>query len=102
MERTPEMERLEQDLSASPELRDKLAKARERIAAEGQVKNDVEIFEKAAAELGYQITAAEVERFYAEKSEVDDSGLEMVAGGYQNWPDKGGCGIDYYCIVFWK
>ncbi len=108
MNRTAEMIRMESDLAASEELRGQLEAAMKRIAEAGEVKSDGEVFEKAAAELGYHITAAELERLSAENEAVSPDELDQVAGGvvyYPSKPSKGGKedsdGHAVFCMAAW-
>ena len=95
MVKTEEMRRMEEDMNSSAELREKLDAAVKRIVGEGQIGSDGELFEKAAAELGYKITAAELERFAAEQEEIDPEELEQAAGGKMN---EDGDGHDAWCV----
>ena len=52
---------------------------------------------KAAAELGYSISAADLERSAAEIQELDLDELENVAGGVSTDED----GNDTFCITAW-
>ena len=105
MEKTAEMKRLELDVNSDPSLKAKLYKTVDRLAGEGQAKSSGELFEKAAAELGYQISTAELERFYAEMQEIGPDELEQAAGGYG---DPGAifngtsCWKDYECLAIYK
>ena len=108
MNRTAEMIRMEADMTASEELRGKLDTAMKRIAEAGEAKSDGEIFEKAAAELGYHITAAELERLSAEDEAVSPDELDQVAGGVVYLPSKGGDngkedsdGHATFCMAAW-
>jgi len=111
MNRTAEMIRMESDLAASEELRGKLDTAMKRIAEAGEAQSDGEIFEKAAAELGYHITAAELERLSAEDEAVSPDELDQVAGGVVYYPSKPSKGDDnrkedsdghaVFCMVAW-
>ena len=97
MKKTDEMLRLEKDLADSPELKGRLYSALDRIAGEGSAKTDGELFEKAAAELGYQISAAELERFDAEREEIDIDEMEQVAGGEEGLDNP--CLTNYECTI---
>lgn len=108
MDKTAEMIRMEADMAASEELRGQLEAAMKRIAEAGEAKSDGEIFEKAAAELGYHITAAELERLSAEDEAVSPDELDQVAGGVVYLPSKGGDngkedsdGHATFCMAVW-
>ena len=111
MNQTAEMIRMEADMAASEELRGKLDTAMKRIAEAGEAKSDGEIFEKAAAELGYHITAAELERLSAENEAVSPDELDQVAGGVVYYPSKPSKGDDnrkedsdghaVFCMAAW-
>ena len=97
MNKTPEMIRMEADLKASEALREQYEAALKRIAEGGEAKSDGDIFEKAAAELGYQITAAELERVSAENEEIGPDEMEQTAGGKTEDSD----GHDEWCLTAW-
>lgn len=107
MNKTAEMIRMEADMAASEELRGKLEAAMKRIAEAGEAKSDGEIFEKAAAELGYHITAAELERLSAENEAVSPDELEQATGGGGKKVHTGGSGSedsdghDEFCLATW-
>ena len=111
MNKTAEMIRMEADMAASEELRGKLEAAMKRIAEAGEAKSDGEIFEKAAAELGYHITAAELERLSAENEAVSPDELDQAAGGVVYYPSKPSKGDDnrkedsdghaVFCMAAW-
>ena len=106
MSETPEVAKFKADMSASKELREKFDAAAKRIADEGGAESDGELFEKAAAELGYQITTTELERLAAEQEELDSEELEQVAGGGRNemrkydsdWNERW-CWFDWHCYT---
>ncbi len=106
MNKTPEMVRMEADLAASEELRGKFDAAMKRIAEAGQARSDGEVFEKAAAELGYHVTAAELERLSAEDEAVSPDELALLAGGKhinkntEPW-HKDSDGHDEFCLAAW-
>ena len=106
MNKTPEMIRMEADLKASETLREKFDAAMKRIAEAGEAQSDGEIFEKAAAELGYQVTAAELERLSAANEEISPDEMEQAAGGKYFEPGGGGSKIDSdgheeICLAAW-
>jgi len=99
MNKTPEMVRMEAEMSASEELRGKLDAAMKRIAEAGEAKSDGEVFEKAAAELGFKVTAAELERLSAANEEISPDEMEQAAGAGPDWKDSDG--HDIFCFVNW-
>ena len=101
MKKSDEIKRLENDLGASPELRKKFTDTVGRIAAEGQAMSDGEAFEKAAAELGYTITAAELERLSAEMQEINPDELALASGGEDVPEDVTFCLFSYGCFEAW-
>ena len=100
MKKSEEMLRLERDMNGSQEFREKLEAEMKRIAGAGEAKSDGEVIAKAAAALGYAVTAEELERSAAELEAVDDDELESVAGGLEPY-DKSradeDCWSDYTC-----
>ena len=97
MSRFEEIKRFDAALNASEELRRDFEETCARIAKEGEARSDSEIMAKAAAELGFNISAADLERSAAELQELDLDELENVAGG-------GGTdehGFDTFCITAW-
>ena len=95
MNKTEEMKRMEADMSYDKELHNKFCTTIDRIASEGKVESDGELFAKAASELGYSIAAAEFERLDAEREEVSLDEPEMAAGG--NEDEIKWCFYDYRC-----
>ena len=100
MSKAPEMMRMEADLKASEALREKFETAMKRIAEAGEAKSDGEVFEKAAAELGYQITAAELERLSAANEEISPEEMERATGGERKGGEDGD-GHDNNCLTAW-
>ena len=87
---------LEDALAADSELRDKYQEILDRVIAEGGAKNDGEVIQKVAAELGYEVPLEELERAWAGEQELDEAELDKVAGG---WTDEHG--HDTSCFVAW-
>ena len=94
MSRFEEIKRFDAALNASEELRRDFEGACARIAKEGEARSDSEIMAKAAGELGFNISAADLERSAAELQELDLDELENVAGGTDD-------GKDTFCITAW-
>ena len=99
MTKTEEMIRFETDLNASAELREKLEATIKRIVGEGLADSDGELLEKAAAELGYQVKAAELERTLAEQAELSPDELEQIGAGVGHEEDQDG--HDLWCLTAW-
>ena len=98
--KTPEMQRLETDMSNSAELRERFQAALERIIAEGKAASDGEVMAQAAAEFGYQITVADLERALAEQEQFSPEELAMVSGGIGDKQDSDG--HDAWCLTIWN
>ena len=96
MEKSTEMLRMEKDLNASEELREKFNSEMERIAKSGEAKSDEEVMVKAAAALGYQISLSELEQAQAEMQELDLEEMDAVAGGAND-----GKGHSTWCVAVW-
>ena len=76
------------------ENKEKFEAALKKIAEEKTAKNDGEALQKAAKELGFDLSLEELEHSLAEKQEMPDEELDKVAGG--------SCGISYGCAIAWK
>ena len=79
MKISEEMKRLEEAMASDKELKEKFYRIVDRIAGEGAAETDSGLFSKAAEELGFHVTAADFERFGAEKEEVSAEELDAVA-----------------------
>ena len=101
MSKSEEMKRLEADMASDKELGKKFYETVDRIATENDQQSDGELFAKAAAELGYSITAADFERLYAEEEEISPEELEQAAGGGSK-DDADLCWKDYLCSLMWN
>ena len=84
MATSEELKRLDADLASDKELKKKFYETIDRIANDSKPESDGELFAKAAAELGYSISAADFERLDAENEEVSAEELENAAGGAFN------------------
>lgn len=91
------MKRFEADLRANKELRQKYEEACQNIAKAGEGKSDGEVLAKTAAELGYAISVADLERSFAAAQELDSAQLAKVSGGLTEDEE----GNDSYCITAW-
>ena len=79
MTKSEELKRLEAAMASDKELGKKFYETVDRIATENDQQSDGELFAKAAAELGYSITAADFERLDAEREEIGPEELEKAA-----------------------
>ena len=70
-------------MSESEEFRKQFEETIKRIVENKQAESDGEAFTKAATELGYELSIAEIERANAEAQDLSDEELESVAGGKQ-------------------
>ena len=78
-------------------LREKFEAAGKRIAENKEAADHAELLVKAAAEVGFTLTAAEVDCVIAQAEELNDEDLEKVSGGEFNW-----CWWDYNCAILWN
>ena len=81
MENREELKRFQEDMKADRELYRKLEEIGRRMLKEGSKESGNELMAKAAKELGYSVTAAELERAEAAAEVLDDNQLEAVSGG---------------------
>ena len=89
MENREELKRFQEDMKADRELYRKLEEIGRRMLKEGSKESGNELMAKAAKELGYSVTAAELERAEAAAEELDDDQLEEVSGGSDARCDHG-------------
>ena len=89
MENRKELKRFLADIRADRELFQKVEEIGRRMVEAGSDESNNELVAKAAAELGYSITAAELERAEAAAEELDDDQLEEVSGGSDARCDHG-------------
>lgn len=101
MTKSEEMNRLEAAMASDKELYKKFYETVDRIATENDPQSDGELFAAAAAELGYNITAADFERLYADQEEISPEELEQAAGGAAG-DDNDSCWKDYLCSLMWN
>mgnify|MGYP007101919737 FL=1 len=101
-----EMKRFDADMNSKEELVAKFGEICDRLSKEmqGSGASEFELMAKAANELGYQITAEEMERNTVEKETVDPEELASAVGGI-DWPQKSGGedekGHDAWCLTLW-
>lgn len=100
MSSTDDLKRFMDDLEASEELRKKLDETVRKIAEAGTVASDGELMIAAAAELGYSVSVADLERATAEAEaeDLDDDELGAVAGGLKPEDEYG---HDAWCLTAW-
>ena len=91
-----DFKQFDSDMSASQELVDQYNQILLRIITEKSADSDAEAAVKAAEELGYSVTAAELERAMAMGEELDVDEMESVTGGEDM------CLKDYACIITYE
>lgn len=102
MENREELKRFLADIQADRELYRKVEEIGRRMMIAGSKKSGNELMAKAAAELGYSVTAAELERAEAAAEELDDNQLEGVSGGANNDSGSGcltDCTVNFACTA---
>ena len=98
MSKSENIKAFEAALKESKELQEKFETAKKRIAENKDAASDSEMLVKAAAEVGYTISVAEVERAFAQNQELSDEELDKVAGGCIYCM----CWMDYGCFLLYK
>ena len=78
----------EDALAADSELRDKYQEILDRVIAEGGAKNDGEVIQKVAAELGYEVSLEELERTWADAQELDEAERRKQHGTHRDHSQK--------------
>ena len=81
MENREELKRFQADMTTDRALYRKLEEIGRRMLKEGSTESGCELMAKAAKEMGYSVTAAELERAEAAAEVLDDNQLEAVSGG---------------------
>ena len=90
---------LKATLEANPEMAKAFDAALTQMTPE-TAGSEAEAFSKAAAAVGLEISPEEVERALASEMEIEDSELDMVAGGMDcNGEDP--VGHDNFCNLWW-
>ena len=98
MENREELKRFQEDMKADRELYRKLEEIGRRMLKDGCKESGNELMAKAAKELGYSITAAELERAEAAAEELDDDQLDGVSGGFTaDESGKADCTQNFTC-----
>ena len=87
MSKSENIKAFEAALKENKELQEKFAAAQKRIMENKEASSNGEVLVKAAAEIGYTLTMAELERAFAQIQELNDEELGQVAGG-----------LDYSCL----
>ena len=83
-------------LKNSKELQEKFAAAMKRIAENKEAASDAELLVKAAAEVGFTLNTAEMERLIAQMQEISDEDLSKVAG--ENWSSDYSLYLPFTCV----
>ncbi len=88
----------EEDLKTDETLRRKYEEALKNVTG---VSNDCEAMQKAAAQLGYEISIEELEQAWASSQKLDETELATVAGGGpdENYGHEDWCLWNFACYV---
>ena len=81
MENREELKRFQADMTTDRALYRKLEEIGRRMLKDGSTDSGCELMAKAAKEMGYSVTAAELERAEAAAEVLYDNQLEAVSGG---------------------
>ena len=76
-----ELERFMRDVDADADLAKRFGTVANRIALNDDTLSEAEVKSRAMSELGYKVTATQLEIAAAEAELLDDDELEQVAGG---------------------
>ena len=76
-----ELERFMRDVEADEDLAKKFGTVANRIALANDTLSEAEVKSRAANELGYKVTATDLEIYAADNEHLDHEELEQVAGG---------------------
>ena len=85
-------------LKENKELQKKFVAAQKRIIENKEAESDGELLVKVAAEIGFTLSVAEIERSMAQNQELSDEELDNVAGG----AGKEWCSAAYYCFMVYE
>lgn len=93
------LKKLEQALRADKNLADQFTAQLKQIGEEQSAQNDAEAYAKAANALGFELTAADLEKAAAEAQQLDMEEVDSLSGGVgeEEW-----CLFDYACYATWK
>lgn len=86
-------------LKESKELREKYEAALKRIAESKEASCDGEVMTKAAAEVGFTLSMAELERAMAQAQELSEEDLAQVSGGANEKEEWVWCLDIFYCFA---
>ena len=75
-----ELERFLQDIDADPDLEKNFGTVANRIALADNTLSESEVKARAISELGYKVTATDLEIYAAKNEHLDHEELEQVAG----------------------
>ena len=87
------MKRFLDDMKENKEMKEKYEALLVGFLAENKALSETEAIVKAASALGYDVTAAQIERYIADREEVDVDALDRVAGG----AETDDCTVSYSC-----
>ena len=87
----------EEALKADEALRQRYEEALKGVT---EAANDGEAIQKAAAQLGYELSLEELEQAWASSQELDESELTAVAGGQDQYSDW--CWVGWCCYTVVK
>lgn len=93
------LKKLEAALRENRELAEKFEAELKRINEEKLAANEREAFAKAANTLGFELTAADLEKAAAAAQQLDPEELDKVSGGGGEAPDDDWCLFDYSCYT---
>ena len=91
---TENLKKFEQALREDKELTGRFEEELKRIAEEKSAGSETEAIVKAAKALGYDFTAADLEKAQAETQEIDPDELKQTSGGGDDW-----CLFDFACFT---
>ena len=98
-----EMKRFDSDMNSKEELVARYWEICDRLSKEmkGSGASETELMAKAANELGYQITAEDLERSIADHETLDPEELAVVTGGIEGITGEDEYGHDGWCVTLW-
>ena len=100
MSKSENMLAFETALKENKELQEKFEAAAKRMTENKEAQGN-EVLIKAAAEVGFTLTLAEVERAMAESEEIGDDELAEVVGGINIFKGEW-CPFSYSCFFFFR
>ena len=98
-----EMKRFDSDMNSKEELVARYWEICDRLSKEMKESgaSETELMAKAANELGYQITAEDLERSIADHETLDSEELAVVSGGVEEVAGEDEYGHDGWCVTLW-